>query len=89
MTGIKGNYDASIDLSLAELIVRLRSSPFIPANVLSERLAVADGKQYSFFFETDFAGRVKAGPQIETWQRRSVAGLHTSRDSLYRTARGR
>jgi hypothetical protein len=29
MTGIKGNYDASIDLSLAELIVRLRSSPVL------------------------------------------------------------
>jgi hypothetical protein len=64
-------------------------SPFIPAKVLSERPAVADGKLYSFFFETDFAGRVKAGPQIETWQRRSVAGLHASRDSLYRTAGGR
>jgi hypothetical protein len=35
---------------------------------------------------TDFTGRVKAGPQIETWQRRSAAGLHASRDSLYRTA---
>jgi hypothetical protein len=42
-----------------------------------------------FSFETVFTGRVKAGPQIETWQRRSVAGLHASRDSLYRTARGR
>jgi len=26
-------------------------------------------------FETDFTGRVKAGPQIETWQRRSVAAF--------------
>ena len=40
-----------------------------------------------FSFETVFTGRVKAGPQIETWQRRSVAGLHASRDSFYRTAR--
>jgi len=39
------------------------------------RLAVGDGKQYSFSFETDFTGRVKAGPQIETWQRRSAAAL--------------
>src|ERR1035438_6547323 len=30
---------------------------------------------------------MKAGPQIETWQRRSGAGLHASRDSFYRTAR--
>jgi hypothetical protein len=28
-----------------------------------------------FSFETDFAGRVKAGPQIETWQRRSAAAF--------------
>jgi hypothetical protein len=28
-----------------------------------------------FSFETDFTGRVKAGPQIETWQRRSVAAF--------------
>jgi hypothetical protein len=26
-------------------------------------------------FETDFAGRVKADPQIETWQRRSAAAF--------------
>jgi hypothetical protein len=26
-------------------------------------------------FETDFTGRVKAGPQIETWQGRSVAAF--------------
>jgi hypothetical protein len=26
-------------------------------------------------FETDFAGRVKASPQIETWQRRSAAAF--------------
>jgi hypothetical protein len=38
-------------------------------------LAAGDGKQYSFSFETDFTGRVKAGPQIETWQRRSAAAL--------------
>ena len=30
---------------------------------------------------------MKAGPQIETWQRRSTAGLHASRGSLYRTVR--
>jgi hypothetical protein len=28
-----------------------------------------------FSFETDFAGRVKAGPQIETWQGRSAAAF--------------
>ena len=28
-----------------------------------------------FSFETDFTGRVKAGPQIETWQGRSVAAF--------------
>jgi hypothetical protein len=32
---------------------------------------------------------VKAGHQIETWQRRSAADLHASRDSFYRTARNR
>jgi hypothetical protein len=26
-------------------------------------------------FETDFTGRVKAGPQIETWQGRSAAAF--------------
>jgi hypothetical protein len=28
-----------------------------------------------FSFETDFTGRVKASPQIETWQRRSAAAF--------------
>jgi hypothetical protein len=28
-----------------------------------------------FSFETDFTGRVKAGPQIGTWQRRSTAAF--------------
>jgi hypothetical protein len=28
-----------------------------------------------FSFETDFTGRVKAEPQIETWQRRSAAAF--------------
>ena len=28
-----------------------------------------------FSFETDLTGRVKAGPQIETWQRRSAAAF--------------
>ena len=28
-----------------------------------------------FSFETDFTGRVKANPQIETWQRRSAAAF--------------
>ena len=32
-------------------------------------------KQYSFSFETDLTGRVKADPQIETWQRRSAAAF--------------
>jgi len=40
-----------------------------------------------FFRGTDFTWRVKAGHQIETWQRRSAAGLHARRDSFYRTAR--
>jgi hypothetical protein len=37
--------------------------------------AASSGKQYSFSFETDFTGRVKAGPQIETWQGRSAAAF--------------
>ena len=42
-----------------------------------------------FSFETDFAGRVKARPADRNFGReRSAAGLHASRDSLYRTARG-
>jgi len=28
-----------------------------------------------FSFEIDFTGRVKASPQIETWQRRSAAAF--------------
>jgi hypothetical protein len=28
-----------------------------------------------FSFETDFTGRVKAGPQIEAWQGRSAAAF--------------
>ena len=30
---------------------------------------------FYFSFETDFTGRVKAGPQIETWQGRSAAAF--------------
>jgi hypothetical protein len=30
---------------------------------------------FFFSFETDFTGRVKAGPQIETWQGRSAAAF--------------
>jgi hypothetical protein len=40
-----------------------------------EGLAAIHGKQYSFFVETDFTGRVKAGPEIETWQGRSAAAF--------------
>ena len=41
-----------------------------------------------FSFETDLAGRVKARPADRKLGReRSPAGLHASRDSLYRTAR--
>jgi len=47
----------------------------LPANVLSEGLATGDGRRYSFSFEIDFTGRVKAGPQIETWQGRSAAAF--------------
>ena len=38
-------------------------------------------------FEADFAGRVKARPADRNLPGRSPAGLHASRDSLYRTAR--
>jgi hypothetical protein len=48
---------------------------FITGHVLSVGLAARNGKQYFFSFETDFTGRVKAGPQIETWQRRSAAAF--------------
>jgi len=42
-----------------------------------------------FSFETDLAGRVKARPADRKLDReRSPAGLHASRDSLYRTASG-
>jgi len=30
---------------------------------------------FFFSFETDFTGRVKSEPQIETWQRRSAAAF--------------
>ena len=32
-------------------------------------------RNFLFSFETDFTGRVKAEPQIETWQRRSAAAF--------------
>ena len=35
----------------------------------------ATGWSILFSFETDFTGRVKAGPQIETWQGRSAAAF--------------
>jgi hypothetical protein len=38
-------------------------------------LRVSDKSSILFSFETDFTGRVKASPQIETWQRRSAAAL--------------
>ena len=42
-----------------------------------------------FSFETDFSRRVKARPADRNFGReRSAAGLHASRDSFYRTARG-
>jgi hypothetical protein len=37
-----------------------------------DRLRIA---VFCFSFETDFTGRVKAGPQIETWQGRSAAAF--------------
>src|SRR5947208_15681229 len=40
-----------------------------------------------FSFETDFTGRVKAGPQIETWQGRSAAAFTPTVILFYRTAR--
>lgn len=47
------------------------------------------GKQYSFFVRNGFSRRVKARPADRNLGReRSPAGLHASRDSLYRTARG-
>ena len=52
-------------------------------------MALERRRQYSFFVRHCLYRRVKAGRQIETWQRRSAAGLHASRDSLYRTAVGR
>ena len=61
----------------------------LPANVVRESLQVIGRTRYSFFVRTDFTWRVKAGYQLETWQRRSVAGLHACRDSFYRTARAR
>jgi hypothetical protein len=32
-------------------------------------------RSFLFSLETDFTGRVKAEPQIETWQRRSAAAF--------------
>jgi hypothetical protein len=81
---------------LRAIDVRGRKTAFFPITV-EKRLytgqSLVDGWREAtegcilFSFETVFTGRVKAGPQIETWQRRSVAGLHASRDSFYRTAR--
>jgi len=43
-----------------------------------------------FSFETELTGRVKARPADRNFSReRSAAGLHASRDSFYRTARGK
>jgi hypothetical protein len=40
---------------------------------LSEGSPPATQRSIILSFETDFTGRVKAGPQIETWQERSAA----------------
>ena len=42
---------------------------------LSGRMRPAIESSILFSFETVFTGRLKAGPQIETWQRRSVAAF--------------
>ena len=47
----------------------------LPANVLNEGSCPAMESSILFSFETDFTGRVKAGPQIETWQGRSAAAF--------------
>ena len=47
---------------------------FVSGDPLQE-LAASNGTQYSFLVRDDFTGRVKAGPQIETWQRRSAAAF--------------
>jgi hypothetical protein len=68
--------------------VQLPDCASLPANVEIEGLAVFPLIQYSFSFESDYAGRVKARQQIESFSRRgSAAGLHASRDCLYRTTR--
>jgi hypothetical protein len=59
----------------------------------SERRAGGGQRKAVFFFlsfETYFTGRVKARPADRNFGRgRSAAGLHASRDSFYRTARGK
>jgi hypothetical protein len=50
----------------------------IPANLAALRWGGRRWQAESsilFSFETDFTGRVKAGPQIETWQGRSAAAF--------------
>jgi hypothetical protein len=42
---------------------------------LSEGSRPATQRSILLSFETDFTGRVKAGPQIETWQGRSAAAF--------------
>jgi hypothetical protein len=42
----------------------------------SKPVPIGEQKALFFFsFETDFTGRVKAEPQIETWQQRSAAAF--------------
>ena len=50
-------------------------SPFLPANVLGEGLHLLAESSILLSFETDFTRRVKAAPQIETWQGRSAAAF--------------
>src|SRR5206468_8369772 len=52
----------------AALYTKPVAAPFSSAGV-----ARLSGHKVSF--ETDFTGRVKAGPQIETWQGRSAAAF--------------
>ena len=48
---------------------------FIPAKALGWGWRPEGEGDILFSFETDFTGRVKAGPQIETWQGRSAAAF--------------
>ena len=68
-------------------LVQLRDSARLPANVEVEGLAASELKQYSF--RLNLINREGEGPAADriVSRRVSAAGLHASRDSLYRTAR--